>query len=38
MKFEVSRHILKEIFESDMWLTVHRNSVWITNQLDVTFV
>ena len=21
-----------------MWLTVHRNSLWITNQLDVTFV
>jgi hypothetical protein len=24
--------------KSDMWLTVHRNSVWIRNQLDVTFV
>jgi hypothetical protein len=25
--------------ESDVWLTVHRNSVWIKkNQLDVTFV
>jgi len=22
----------------DMWLTVQRNSVWITNQPDVTFV
>jgi len=22
--------------ESDVWLTVHRNSVWIRNQLDVT--
>jgi len=22
----------------DVWLTVHRNSVWIRNQLDVTFV
>jgi len=21
---------------SDVWLTVHRNSVWIRNQLDVT--
>jgi len=24
--------------ETDVWLTVHRNSVWIRNQLDVTFV
>ena len=24
--------------KSDVWLTVHRNSVWIRNQLDVTFV
>jgi len=24
------------VLDSDMWLTVHRNSVWITNQLDVT--
>jgi len=24
--------------KSDMWLTVHRNSVWIRNQLDVSFV
>jgi len=23
---------------TDVWLTVHRNSVWIRNQLDVTFV
>ena len=23
---------------SDVWLTVHRNSLWIRNQLDVTFV
>jgi len=23
---------------SDVWLTVHRDSVWIRNQLDVTFV
>ena len=23
---------------SDVWLTVHRNSVWIRSQLDVTFV
>ena len=23
---------------SDVWLTVHRNSVWIKNQLDVVFV
>ena len=23
---------------SDVWLTVHRNSVWIRNQLDVAFV
>jgi len=22
----------------DVWLTVHRNSVWIRNQIDVTFV
>jgi hypothetical protein len=22
----------------DMWLTVHRNSVWIRNQLDVAYV
>jgi len=28
----------KVIIIFDMWLTVHRNSVWITNQLDVTFV
>jgi len=27
-----------EIRVSDVWLTVHRNSVWIRNQLDVTFV
>jgi len=25
-------------WESDVWLTVHRNSVWKRNQLDVTFV
>ena len=25
-------------FDTDVWLTVHRNSVWIRNQLDVTFV
>ena len=25
-------------FKSDVWLTVHRNSVWIRNQLDITFV
>jgi len=24
--------------KSEVWLTVHRNSVWIRNQLDVTFV
>jgi hypothetical protein len=24
--------------KSDVWLTVHRNSVWIRNHLDVTFV
>jgi len=24
--------------KSDVWLTVHRNSVWIRNQLDVIFV
>jgi len=24
--------------ESEVWLTVHLNSVWIRNQLDVTFV
>ena len=23
---------------SDVWLTVHRNLVWIRNQLDVTYV
>jgi hypothetical protein len=28
---------LEELTESDVWLTVHRNSVWIKNQLDVTF-
>ena len=26
------------ICKSDVWLTVHHNSVWIRNQLDVTFV
>jgi len=26
------------IYKSDIWLTVHRNSVWIINQLDVIFV
>ena len=32
-------HFIREHFSiSDMWLTVHRNSVWITNQLDITFV
>ena len=30
--------ILTELYESDVWLTVHRNSVWIRKQLDVTFV
>ena len=25
------------IYIYDVWLTVHRNSVWIKNQLDVTF-
>ena len=24
--------------KSDVWLTVYRNSVWIRNQLDVTYV
>jgi len=24
--------------KSDVWLTVHRNSVWIGNQIDVTYV
>jgi len=25
------------VWKSNVWLTVHRNSVWIINQLDVTF-
>ena len=30
--------VLNQSFKSDVWLTVHRNSVWIRkNQLDVTF-
>jgi len=29
---------IKEESKSDVWLAVHRNSVWIRNQLDVTFV
>jgi len=28
--------VVKRNFHSDVWLTVHRNSVWIRNQLDVT--
>ena len=28
----------KSFYVSDVLLTVHRNSVWIRNQLDVTFV
>jgi hypothetical protein len=24
--------------KSDVWLTVHRNLVWVRNQLDVTYV
>jgi len=24
--------------KSDVWLTVHLNSVWIRNQLDITYV
>jgi len=24
--------------KSDVWLTVHRNSLWVRNQLDVTYV
>jgi len=23
---------------TDVWVTVHRNSVWVRNQLDVTYV
>ena len=26
------------MYISDMWLTVRHNSVWVTNQLDATFV
>jgi len=39
-----ARHLIQpKLAESrshkfDVWLTVHRNSVWIRNQLDVTFV
>ena len=29
---------IKQESKSDVWLAVHRNSVWIRNQLDVTFV
>ena len=29
---------LMSIFKSNVWLTVHCNSVWIRNQLDVTVV
>jgi len=28
----------KYSFWSDVWLTMHHNSVWIRNQLDLTFV
>jgi hypothetical protein len=30
--------VVNTFLYSDVWLTVHRNSVWIRNQLDVTFV
>jgi len=32
VRYEQTRYL------TDVWLTVHRNSVWIRNQLDVTFV
>jgi len=28
--------MVNDLRRSDVWLTVHRNSVWIRNQLDVT--
>ena len=30
--------ILMDVIITNLWLTVHRNSVWIRNQLDVTFM
>ena len=30
--------VMSLMCESDVWLTVHRNLVWIRNQLDVTYV
>ena len=37
MEYTVFFFILTS-WESDMWLTVRRNLVWIRNQLDVTYV
>ena len=35
--FTEMNRTIRNTHKSDVWLTVHRNSVWIRNQLDVTF-
>jgi hypothetical protein len=38
MCLNITLHVHGLSCKSDMWLTVHRNSVWIRNQLDVIYV